>query len=422
MRYEHITDACFAAQIGESGLTPNTYEAALESIAPALEQIRRWHESGERPFLNLPENTADLDAIERTAAKLRDRFARLVIFGIGGSSLGGQALCALRAAGGEGPALEFLENPDPVRFEAIMASGDLAETAFLVISKSGSTAETLAQAMLALEVAEPDQFLFVAEAGDNPLRRLAQRFGIETLDHDPALGGRYSVLSLVGLLPALVAGLDARAARAGAAEVLRATLAAERPQDSAPAIGAAIGLGLGAAHGVSNVVLMPYVDRLHLYGLWFRQLWAESLGKDGRGTTPILARGAVDQHSQLQLYLDGPRDKVFTLLTLEPQDSSRRIDATLAAEVGSPYLGSQTLGALLAAEARATAETLAAAGRPVRRFHLANLDEAALGALMMHAMLETVITAHGLRVDPFDQPAVERGKQLTRRYLSGDGS
>jgi glucose-6-phosphate isomerase len=168
---------------------------------------------------------------------------------------------------------------------------------------------------------------------------------------------------------------------------------------------------------VAITVLMPYVDRLAHFGQWYRQLWAESLGKGGNGTTPVRAMGPVDQHSQLQLYLDGPRDKMFTLIQLKVAGQGPRVDPTLAEDPALYYLADRTMGDLVEAEQRATAETLARNGRPVRIFRLERLDESVLGALMMHFMIETVIASNLVGVDPFNQPAVEEGKVLTRDYL-----
>ena len=165
--------------------------------------------------------------------------------------------------------------------------------------------------------------------------------------------------------------------------------------------------------------MMAYADRLDRFTKWYVQLWAESLGKDGKGTTPIAALGPVDQHSQLQLYIAGPRDKLFTIITVGAAGRGPRIDAELAKLAGEPGLGGKTIGDLVAAQGRATAETLAKNGCPVRTIHSTQLDEAALGELLMHFMLETIIAAHLLGVDPFDQPAVEEGKVLAKQYLAG---
>ena len=236
------------------------------------------------------------------------------------------------------------------------------------------------------------------------------------LDHDPGIGGRYSALSLVGLLPAMIAGLDAHAIRDGARSVLATVLNGGAPETVPPALGAALNVGL-AQQGVGMTVLMPYVDRLADFGLWFRQLWAESLGKNGKGTTPIRALGTVDQHSQLQLYLDGPRDKLFTLVFSKAAGAGGLVPPDLADDRRLTYLAGRRLGDLLDAEQRATAETLIRRGCPTRIVTVEHVDEHAIGALMMHYMLETIIAAHLLGVDPFDQPAVEDGKVLARRYL-----
>jgi glucose-6-phosphate isomerase len=320
-----------------------------------------------------------------------------------------------------------MDNVDPDTFEALFGALDLRRTGIVAISKSGSTAETMTQFLIVLDAfgrrlasARP-RIAVITEPRDNVLRRLAAAHGLTVLDHDPGVGGRFSVLSLVGLLPALIAGLDAAAVRRGAASVLAPVLAGASPEDIAPAIGAAIAVGLARTRDVGQTVLMPYVDRLADFGLWFRQLWAESLGKNGQGTTPIRAVGTVDQHSQLQLYLDGPQDKMFTVVLLDCARRGRVVPRALAGDPALAYLAGRTMGALMDAEGRATAETLMRRGRPTRLVRLAKLDAAVMGALMMHYMLETILAAHLLGVDPFDQPAVEEGKVLTRQYLAESG-
>jgi glucose-6-phosphate isomerase len=233
------------------------------------------------------------------------------------------------------------------------------------------------------------------------------------LDHDPGVGGRFSVLTNVGLLPAAALGLDVAAIRAGAARALAPVLA-RRPAAEVPAaLGAA--LALAAAKPIS--VLMAYADRLERFTRWYVQLWAESLGKDGKGTTPVAALGPVDQHSQLQLFIAGPRDKLITVITTAAEGRGPAMAPDLAALAGEPGFANRTIGDLAAAEGRATAETLARNGCPVRTIRLERLDEATLGELLMHFMLETMIAAHLLGVDAFDQPAVEEGKVLAKRYL-----
>jgi glucose-6-phosphate isomerase len=183
------------------------------------------------------------------------------------------------------------------------------------------------------------------------------------------------------------------------------------------ALGAALSVALAETKGKSISVMMAYADRLERFTRWYVQLWAESLGKNGKGTTPVAALGPVDQHSQVQLYLGGPRDKFFTVVSTDAKGLGTRMDAELSKLAGEPDFGGKTLGDLVAAEARATAETLAKNGCPVRTIHLPTIDEASMGELLMHSMLETIIAAHLTGVDAFDQPAVEEGKVLAKKYL-----
>ncbi len=430
MPYVHLSSTCFADAIGQGGLDRILYERMLDRTRPVLDELRAAHADGAMPLLRLPEARDDIAALVPVADGFRQRFDDVVVLGTGGSSLGGKTLCAL-ADGGFGPAsgaprLHFMDNIDPHTFDALLAALDLARTGFLVISKSGSTAETITQFLVCYAAANKAakgsgagaQFTAITEPGDNPLRRLAEKFGMAVLDHDPGVGGRYSALSLVGLLPAMIAGLDPVKLREGAFEVLDVLLKAHTPDESEPVVGATIAVTLQRENRIGTTVLMPYVDRLADFGLWFRQLWAESLGKNGHGTTPIRALGTVDQHSQLQLYLDGPRDKMFTVIMLGTKGAGGRVEAELANDDALAYLSGKTMGDLMEAEQSATARTLIDLGRPTRIFRLQRLDERTMGGLMMHFMLETIIAARLMGVDPFDQPAVEQGKVLAREYLA----
>jgi glucose-6-phosphate isomerase len=215
-----------------------------------------------------------------------------------------------------------------------------------------------------------------------------------------------------------VCGLDIGAIRAGAADALASVLDHNNHPAGVPAaVGAALSVALSPHKPIA--VMMAYADRLALFTKWYVQLWAESLGKGGKGTTPIGALGPVDQHSQLQLYIAGPRDKLFTVITGSPAGLGPRMSADLSKLGGEPDFAGKTIGDFVAAQGRATAETLAKNGCPVRTIHLPVLDERHLGELLMHFMLETIIAAYLLGVDPFDQPAVEEGKVLAKKYLTG---
>ncbi|HUA54653.1 MAG TPA: hypothetical protein VMB81_20915 [Candidatus Sulfotelmatobacter sp.] len=432
MPYQHRIDRCLAERPGAdgTGIAPAAVAALQRRTQAGIDALAAAKRDDALPLLNLPERTDDLERLTELARDFRDRFDDVIVLGTGGSSLGAKTLLAL-ADRGFGPApgaprLHLMDNVDPVTFADLEAATDPTRTGLIVISKSGSTAETLLQFMTLWPRLEgalgragaARAVVAITEPADNPLRRLAGRIGAVVLDHDPKIGGRYAVLSLVGLLPALIGGLDAAAVRRGAAAVWRALIA--QGPDSPPAVGAALAVAAAEA-GLNQTVLMPYVDRLGWFGFWFRQLWAESLGKQGRGTTPIRALGTVDQHSQLQLYLGGPRDKLFTLITAPSAGVGRVVARAAIDDPALAYLADHSLGDLLDAEARATYETLARNRRPVRLVALERLDEEALGELFMHFMLETMLAAHLIGVDPFDQPAVEEGKVLARKYLAGEG-
>lgn len=418
MKYVQELGGVMAARIGPQGLADPHWTQAMANARQGVAFVRQAMADNSLPLLNYPARTDDLDALAPHAAWLSG-FERLMLFGTGGSSLGAMALTALGPS--RGPELVFQDNLEPVGLARIL-EGDVRRTAFIVISKSGSTAETLAQTLAAMAALEKqgrdfaDHFLFVTEPGENLLRRMGARHRIRTLDHDPGVGGRYSVLTLVGLLPAMATGFDAHAVRRGAWAVLQSCL---NDADAAPIAGAAAMTELARAHGVSALVLMPYEQRLDQFSRWYAQLWAESLGKDGQGTLPVRALGPVDQHSQVQLYLGGPRDKAYTII-LPPHDGAGPLLHSRYAgqDAALDYLDGRTLGDLLMAEGRATAEALIRNGRPTRVMMLGAMDEETMGALFMHFILETILAAQIMGVNAFDQPAVEEGKILTRQYLA----
>jgi glucose-6-phosphate isomerase len=431
-------EGCLEAKIGKAGLTRAALDRVLARLQPRLESLREDYASGTLPLLRVPEWRDDIDAARAALAALTKDARTLVFFGTGGSSLGGQTLAQLGGWGipgddGNGgqrerPRTRFYDNLDPRTLERALASMDLATTRFVVVSKSGNTPETLVQLIAAIEAVRaaglgsrvPDLFLGLTEPGSaatNGLRDLCEALSIPTLPHEPKIGGRFSCLTNVGLLPALARNLDVEALRDGAGSVVKALLDARAPQYFAPAVGAAVGIGLAEERGVKVSVMLPYSDRLSRFAAWYVQLWGESLGKNGKGTTPVAALGPVDQHSQLQLYLDGAPQHFITVVRENCAGSGPRVAPDLAKIARAEYLSGHTAGDLVAAQQKAIPEALLAAGRPMRTIDLERLDERALGALLMHFMLETVLAGHLLGVDPFDQPAVESGKIITRRYL-----
>ncbi len=312
---------------------PQNFTEVLTRTSEALDHIRARHSDGTLPLLHLPEKRDDIATILGYAELLRDGTSDVVFLGTGGSSLGGQTLAQLagHAVPGVGalrdpPRIHFMDNLDPESYGALLDRLPLKTSRFVAVSKSGGTGETLMQTIAALDMVKAkrldpqEHFLGITEPARpgkaNGLRDLLAAHQIRMMDHDPGVGGRFSVLTNVGLLPAAVCGLDIGAIRQGAADALAPILAGKPPNEVPSAVGAALAVALAGTRTIA--VMMAYADRLQMFTKWYVQLWAESLGKDGKGTTPIGALGPVDQHSQLQLYIAGPRDKLFTIVTASP--------------------------------------------------------------------------------------------------------
>ncbi|HEX4177364.1 MAG TPA: hypothetical protein VHY57_02960 [Rhizomicrobium sp.] len=407
---------------GKGSVPRDAYDQALAKSAAALDWLREQHASKGLELLGIPTRTDDLRAATKQAAALKG-FATVAVLGIGGSSLGGQALTALRKV--TKPFVEFHDNPDPFAWAKALKRFELKKTHFIAISKSGGTAETLMQVLTAADVLEKlgvkqlkKHFTIITEPHKSALADFADSIGAVKLDHPTGVGGRYSVLTMVGALPALAMGLNFKQLRAGAETALQQVLNAKTPADAPAAVGAALHYGLAQNNRLATTILWPYADDLAVFGGWWRQLWAESLGKDGQGSTPVSVLGPVDQHSQLQLFRDGPGNALFTLMTVDTKGKGPAAPKARANKLGLKYLAGKKLGDLVDAEARATAQTLFKNGRPVRQIHLAKVDEFHMGALMMHFMLETIVMGKLMGVDPFDQPGVEEGKVLARQYLA----
>jgi glucose-6-phosphate isomerase len=421
--------------VGAHGADKAAIDAALKKADGALDWLRARHADGKLPLLRYAGRHDDLEAIKDAGVRLADGATDVVFLGTGGSSLGGQTLAQLAGYNVPGvgalrppPRVHFMDNLDPDSFGEMLERLPHGTTRYVAISKSGGTGETLMQTIAVLAALKkhnqgariPDLVLGLSEpakaGGRNGLRDLLTQHKVPMLDHDTGVGGRFSVLTNVGLLPAAVLGLDVAAIREGAELAMKPVLDKKAAKDVPAAVGAALSVAL-AEKGKTVSVMMAYADRLERFTRWYVQLWAESLGKNGKGTTPVAAVGPVDQHSQLQLYIGGPRDKLVTVVTTDVAGKGPAMDAALSKAAHEAGFGGKKIGDLVAAQGRATAETLAKNGVPVRTIHLPAIDEEHTGELLMHFMLETIIAAHLLGVDAFDQPAVEEGKVLAKKYL-----
>jgi glucose-6-phosphate isomerase len=356
----------------------------------------------------------DLEIFAKFAKKISSH-KKILVLGVGGSSLGGKTLSALKFQN----KLEFLESIDPTTIKNCLSQIDFKNTFFLVISKSGETIETICQTLIVLEEIKKlkiknfaKQFLFVTESETNSVAKIAKKIGAEITSHPNTIGGRYSCFSIVGMLPALLTGLDAKKIRSGAKKVLENFLSENRITDSC-----ATQLSL-YEQGFTNNVIMPYIDNLKNFTDWYRQLWAESLGKNNFGSTPINSMGTVDQHSQLQLYLDGPKDKFFTFITQKKHPNDFVIKDL---ESCKTLFGGKKLSDIVKVEQDTTIEVLNKKKLPIRILEIEKLNEEVLGGLMMQMFLETILISYVKGLNPFDQPAVELRKDLAKKILKKNG-
>lgn len=393
------------------------------SLRAAHSALHARVQSGELPFLRLHEDTATADRVAAFAAEARGRFDDCLVLGIGGSSLGGRALVA--ALGGAGLRVHFPDNVDPERFGDLLASLDLARTLVNVVTKSGGTAETVAQLLVVRErmlrslgeARTRERIVVTTDPERGFLRTLARDEVLTAFDVPPGVGGRFSALTPVGLLPAALAGVDPHELLAGAAWA--ASMCASPDPGENLALAAAASLhALDAEGGRPILVTVPYADALGPLGEWFAQLWAESLGKDGRGPTPVTAVGATCQHSQLQLWMEGPPNTVVAFVEVEAFRRDLAIPAAgLERHPEVALLAGHTLGHLLVTEKRATEQALTDAGRPNLTWRLPSVNARSLAALMVLWEAMTAYAGSLYGVDPFDQPGVEAGKIIMKRLL-----
>ena len=444
---------CLCTCIGEQGIDPDlltpsgSLATQATTITEQLEQTRgtgpeRWRRLAQDPL-----RTEHRNAMQPLLEKYADRFDTILVLGIGGSALGLSALqtaltplhsIALPDAARTTPRLFVLDNIDPAligsTISVIEHTSGWSRTLVIVISKSGETAETAAQMLLlrkllidALGDAHKDHFLAITDPDKGTLRDFCITHNYDTLPVPQGVGGRFSVLSPVGLFPAAMLGIDIDSLLDGAHDM--ETRCRNTDINANPAALLASLLVHFGTHNKPNHVLMPYSNRLSLLADWYRQLWAESLGKQvaltGKtvhaGFTPIKALGATDQHSQIQLYREGPNDKVIGFLTIDDQSQFDLPIPTGNNIEPLAYLQGTTLNTLLDAEYRATQYALTVSQRPNYTIQFPTLDAYHVGAFIQLWQITTAYAGAMLNINPFDQPAVETGKQATFGLMGKPG-
>ena len=395
----------------------------------AVKKMLAKKAAGSIGFLEAPYNKAGLKRAKEAASFIQDHNDDLIVLGIGGSSLGGKTIISslTNRFSKKTPRVTFVDNVDSGYFMELLESLDLSRTTFNVISKSGSTGETMAQFLVAYDMLckklgkkeAVNRILLTTDPEKGALRPLAKSMGFKTLEVPANIGGRFSVLTDVGMLPAAVAGVDVDAMFDGAKEV--SELACIDDIQKNPVLKYALTKYAYAQNGKNISVMMPYSTKLFDFSAWYVQLWAESLGKNGKGQTPIPSTGATDQHSQLQLFMEGPKDKFMTFIGIEDPGK----DVTLPkfdVEVDAfSYLSGHTMHELLRAEMLSTEKALFENNVPSVRIELNKLDAANLGRLFMFFEAAVAITGELMGIDAFDQPGVELSKKYTYKMMGRRG-
>ncbi|HYD48129.1 MAG TPA: hypothetical protein VEB21_07275 [Terriglobales bacterium] len=415
-----------AETIGSAGVAAAEVEALQPQLIAVADDLRAQRQAGQAAFYELPYERESLAATKALAETLREESETLVVLGIGGSALGTKTLIESVADGSR--AVRVADNIDPWSFGALLDGLDLQRTTFNVISKSGETAETMSQFLIVRElllrqlggVDYVSKVILTTDAGKGALRQVVHDEGFRSLVIPAAVGGRFSVLTPVGLLPAAFAGIRLDDLLAGAAWMDERCQEPEIWKNPGHLLGTLLYLA-DTKHRQNIATLMPYSDRLHWFAAWFAQLWAESLGKaqhlDGTaanvGQTPLTAVGATDQHSLLQLFAEGPKDKITIMLRVE--DHGRELPVASAYKDIEPlaYLGGTGLGKLLNMEQRGTEVALVKQGRPVITLSVPQINAFTIGQLFYLFEVATVFAGGLYRIDPFNQPGVEESKRLT---------
>lgn len=391
-----------------------------QAFETAVASYQKTISSPEIGFFGLPNRRDLLDATQKVYNKFKHK-KHFVHIGIGGSALGPEMLLAA-LPNGSGVEFVFINNIDPDDLCKKLEKVNIKEALIYVVSKSGTTAETVAAMAIVLSKLEEagikedqfkDYFVFCTDPVKGELRKLSQKWKVEALEIPANVGGRFSVLTPCGLLPALFAGVDVEDLLEGAENIQK------HLQD--PTVGKdffELAFWIKDLHdkGVHQTVMMPYSSLLKEYSAWFVQLWAESLGKDGKGLTPVPAYGATDQHSQMQLFMEGPKDKVLMLIEVEKFNSDFSLKNSIEADAFknlSPF----KLSELMKAELEGTLTALKENDRHVVHMKIPSLNAEFVGQLILFAECLTVMVGELLKVDPFNQPGVEAGKKYANEWL-----
>ncbi len=433
-----------SSKVGKHGITPKKLSDIQPQLLNAVTGIQSDRAAGKLPFLELPEAKATVQACKKMAARFKEA-DNLIIAGIGGSALGPQAIFSAlanplhnhlsRTQRKGHPRLFILDNVDPDQAEAVFELCKPEKTVYNVISKSGSTAETAAATLIIFDrlrqklgASWKKQVVCTTDPKSGDLRALCNELRLKTLDLHPGVGGRFSVLTPVGLFPSFMLGFDVEQLLKGAVAMRERCLSDNIDENPAAQLASYLYLFDTTKHKPMHV-MMAYSNALYSMADWFRQIWAESLGKardlNGEevnvGPTPLKAMGATDQHSQVQLYIEGPHDKVFIFLERKKFNIDLKLPAGFPHVSSLNYLGGQSMNKLLAAEFAATREALARQERPSMTISFDEVNAHTVGEFFMLWEMTTAIAGSLYNINPYDQPGVELGKVLTYSLMGRKG-
>jgi len=415
--------------VGRYGATPRSLDSRSKDLSRAKQNILNDWKSSKQGWMGCPDDST-LPANINRILKTKKRFTTCLVIGIGGSDLGARAAYAALRHTGKGMKLEFIGgNTDPDEITEIVSRIDLSRTLVNIISKSGDTVEPMSSFFVVRDLLKKrvgmkasDHIVATTDATEGSLRVLAEKEGYATLSVPKDIGGRFSVLTGVGLFPLACAGIDIRKILHGAGTVRDMFMKSAIDDASLFALHQYLA---DTERKQYLHVLMPYSARLEQFGRWYRQIWAESLGKkrnrDGDtvsiGPTPIAALGATDQHSQIQLYVEGPNDKTVTFIEVERFDAKLKVPQGAKDITPLAYLAGTTFEKIIHAERKGTAEALRSAHRPNGTMSIPAVTPSSLGALFMFFQLATAVAGELYGINAYDQPGVEEGKRITARLL-----
>ncbi len=419
----HLNDFySLSSQLKDQGITPNDWLPLEKNLASSHEKLHQKFKDKTLGFFDLPDQLNTLKVLKSKMDVVRHSFETMVILGIGGSALGPKALIEA-LCGIYQKKVYVVDYLDPFAFSQLIETINIQKTVFTFISKSGETTETLSQLFVLYPLLKKKlgtdwkkHFLIITDPHKGFLRQFAKEHNLLSFEVPSNVGGRFSVLSSVGLVPAYFAGVNLEHLLEGAQQQRQLSSVCDLEKNTAYRLAAYLYLFHNKNKNI--VTMMPYSETLFSIAQWFAQLWGESIGKEKLGSTPVAAAGPKDQHSQLQLYMEGPQDKLIVFLEVEKFKAEIKIEDSEIVPEHYKYLTQHSFAKVMSAELQATQQALAESERPSLKITLPELSAFHLGDLFFLLEMTTAFAGELFQINAFDQPGVEAGKIITKKILS----